>query len=517
MFSLRNVLIPSQLVLNFKNLINIFSLKIQIPQSNYKSNKKLFIYGRNNFNQILLQIPIIFSAKFNGYRITAILSEPVFWIVSLYKKIGVEDFVFYNNLFHKMKNKSLSLIMNKIINKDITYRGVNIKKIIHSTLLRKEKVGEINFNTYDSTILEKQVLFCLNLIDSLDETFSNYKPDLFIFEDRGYIPEGIFFNYALNRGWDVIEFHTGHKPNLINLKRYNHKNSKTHPFSINKKVFSYIQNKYSFSYLKKKVLQELEECYETEKWFAEVGTTRNKVKVEKDYFFKHFNLDKKKKTACLFNHILWDATFFWGEDLFRNYQEWLLKSVSEMQKNSQINWLIKCHPANVVKNFRDNSNVFSEENILAQNFDNLPSNIKIIPSNSPFSTFSILKFIDFCITVRGTVGMEAACLNIPVLTAGTGRYDKFGFTFNSNSRGEYLRKLRNINNLKITKKHQHNSLIFTYATLFLKQLETNTIKYDFLNDRSANLNVRLNNDFSGKDILSIAKWLESKEEDLLNY
>ena len=149
-------------------------------------------------------------------------------------------------------------------------------------------------------------------------------------------------------------------------------------------------------------------------------------------------------------------------------------------------------------------------------FKNLPNNIKIIPSDSQISTFSILKFIDYCITVRGTIGIEAACLDIPVITAGTGRYEDYGFTHNSTSKNIYLSKLRGIDKLPKLSQSQLNALAFAYVSLFTKQIQTNVIDFKFLKNKSADLKVTVNHDFDGEDIQLISNWLESNNEDLLN-
>ena len=49
--------------------------------------------------------------------------------------------------------------------------------------------------------------------------------------------------------------------------------------------------------------------------------------------------------------------------------------------------------------------------------------------------------MDYCLTVRGTVGLEAACRGIPVLTGGTGRYDRKGFTIDSATPQQYLERI----------------------------------------------------------------------------
>ena len=53
-----------------------------------------------------------------------------------------------------------------------------------------------------------------------------------------------------------------------------------------------------------------------------------------------------------------------------------------------------------------------------------------------------MEVTDYCLTVRGTIGIEMPCFGIPVFTAGTGRYSGFGFTIDSSTREEYLDKLR---------------------------------------------------------------------------
>ncbi len=58
--------------------------------------------------------------------------------------------------------------------------------------------------------------------------------------------------------------------------------------------------------------------------------------------------------------------------------------------------------------------------------------------------FSLFGVMDYCLTVRGTAGIEAARLGVPVLTAGPARYSGLGFTIDSASRAEYLARVARI-------------------------------------------------------------------------
>ena len=152
---------------------------------------------------------------------------------------------------------------------------------------------------------------------------------------------------------------------------------------------------------------------------------------------------------------------------------------------------------------------------LAKKFPNLPDHVKIINSKSNLSTFSLLQFMDCCVTVRGTIGIEAACFGIPVITAGTGRYEKFGFTINSRNTKQYFKNLSTVESL--SRINNTNAIYYAYAILFSKQLPIKKINISFDKSKSSNLRVELNSENIeiSSDIKQISSWLSSKKEDLL--
>src|SRR5208283_4163784 len=157
---------------------------------------------------------------------------------------------------------------------------------------------------------------------------------------------------------------------------------------------------------------------------------------------ERLSLDPNKKTAFIFPHILWDAALFWGKSLFRDFEEWFVETVRLACANDNLNWVIKIHPAN--RRVRESGSLqgeYAEVVTLRKYIGKLPPHIVMIPPESEISTYSLFPIIDYCLTVCGTVGIEAARLGIPVLTAGSGPYDHRGFTVDSNSREEYCEKV----------------------------------------------------------------------------
>jgi len=157
-----------------------------------------------------------------------------------------------------------------------------------------------------------------------------------------------------------------------------------------------------------------------------------------DEIIEEIGLDRSKPTAVIFAHVLWDASLFFGVDVFANYSEWLVESVRRAIENDRLNWIVKTHPSNVFRALHGDVAECSELTLMNESFDDLPSHVFVLRPDTRVATTSLYRFADVGITVRGTPGLEMACYGKTVLTAGTGAYAGLGFTVDSRSREQYL-------------------------------------------------------------------------------
>ncbi|MGH7478313.1 MAG: hypothetical protein ACREJ8_01835, partial [Candidatus Methylomirabilales bacterium] len=160
---------------------------------------------------------------------------------------------------------------------------------------------------------------------------------------------------------------------------------------------------------------------------------------------KQLGLDPVKKTAVIFSHVLWDATFFYGRGLFDDYETWLLETVNVACANPRVNWVIKLHPDLVWKlKYEGYTGELRDIIAVRSAVGRLPDHVKLVPPDTDINTFSFFEITDCCVTVRGTIGIEMACYGVPVITAGTGRYAGMGFTIDSSSAQQYRERLARI-------------------------------------------------------------------------
>ena len=314
------------------------------------------------------------------------------------------------------------------------------------------------------------------------------------FYDRGYTPDGELFEAALSSSAKAITLNTAHKSGFIIFKRYGLQNKNVHPGMPSLPFWNYLRNMNWTPSHWSKLRAELEDCYSTGLWYDEVGTQTNTVMQENSSLLEGLGLDPQNAIAVIFPHLFWDATFFWGKDLFSDYKEWFVETIKAAALNTSLNWIIKIHPANVVKNRRDNYfGDYSEVTAIRESLGELPPHIKLIMPDSSVSTFSLIRLMDYCLTVRGTVGLESAIFGKLVLTAGTGRYDNFGFTLDSDTTHQYLKRIAELHTLPMPDNFQIElARRYAYGLFISRPLETRSISFGYSRDLSATLTTTLN-------------------------
>ena len=238
-------------------------------------------------------------------------------------------------------------------------------------------------------------------------------------------------------------------------------------------------------------------------------------------------LCSERKVAVIFAHILYDATFFYGESIYSDYERWLIETVRGAIANPELDWVVKVHPVNIWRSRMDGVPMEQiEAQLLRREFGKLPKHVSLMPADTEINTFSLFESIDFGLTVRGTIGMELPCFGVPVVTAGTGRYSGHGFTIDPDSRETYQAILAQLHEyLPLTIEQKRLARRYAYGTFFLRPYPTNSFRLDSnacsFGVPALEQNVILDADLMShwpqtKDLAHIATWaVDSRESDLL--
>jgi hypothetical protein len=405
----------------------------------------------------------------------------------------------------------------------LTYRGVHVGRFAIASAMRDLKKGRLDVN--DPSVrqvlrqyVENSASCTLRGIRLLDHV----KPDCALFLDRGYLGQGELFDLALERGIDALTWNGGYKSNLLFFKRYHSGNEREHHASLSTDSWRQICSVPWKPDYSRQVRDELFRCYQSQDWFSSVGTQFGKEILPQQMTRQRLGLSSERKVAVIFPHILWDGSFFWGEDLFDDYTHWFVETMRAACANPRLEWVVKLHPAHVVKARKDNYGRPQELEVIESELPTLPAHVTLIHPDTQLSTYSLFQIADYAITVRGTVGIESALFGIPVVTAGTGRYAGRGFTLDSATREEYLEKLATLETRpRLSAAQVELAERFAYGMLFCRPWNLSSVSLEFERDAVATWKVavrcRTREEWlSAPDMRQLAGWIaDGKVEDML--
>ena len=417
-------------------------------------------------------------------------------------EIGVE--MPSRNEIEAVKSKLLAACKSICDLKDFEYRGINIGITLITTIQREELIANFDPSTPDN---QKKILYKLNEVIRwvlvCEQLISLEKPDVILMIEANDWNRPLV-DVAINRKVDVIQMIQPNEDDGLIFKRINSETRGMHPNSISKETLAKPLVDLDWE---RQLQDQFRKRYDGY-WLLQSRNQPNVVKVDHAYINRELQLDVNKKNAIIFSHILWDANLFYGKDLFEGYADWLSCTIREAVNNTQVNWILKLHPANLWKRkFENVKGEYSEISLLKeQNLWPLPNHIKLLYPDSKISTDSLFVIADYGVTVRGTVGVELPCFGVKTFTAGSGRYSGLGFTEDFNEKRDYLEALQNIHKyppldeggVSLAKKHAY--LLFCKRSWKFTSFKVNQGNLTEKNPLA--YNIKLNKDFFKKKIES---------------
>jgi hypothetical protein len=445
-----------------------------------------------------------------------------------YYNLAVRQLLFWEDFVRPLDLSAAEALMDQYRSVPelltVNYEGARVGLIAVATVRRSLRLGSIDLSSPQQRhVLTKQLALAMHYASASRCIVQTVNPQLMLFGDGVYSPEGELVDICLANGINAISWNVAHKSNTLMLKRYTPGNRECDLSSLSDESWQLLRS-IEWTHIHHEQLErEIYDTYITGDWYGSCGTQFNKRVFNATAVIEEIGLDPTKKTVFIFPHILWDSSLNRGKDLFQDYEEWLTETVRAACANDGVNWVIKIHPAHVGKSVQDGFHGEPAEVLaLRRHIGELPPHVFFIPADSPISTISLFAVMDYCLTVRGTIGIEAARLGIPVLTAGTGRYDRKGFTIDSETREEFLEKVAHIQEIpRLSPTAQELAERFAYGLFMLRPLPLTTITLEYRDSKTYigdfRINIETKEDwYNATDLKAFARWVaDSNHADYL--
>lgn len=496
------------------------------PASNNGAAPKALIVGKETINGAKIELGLIKAFELAGFA-PVVLTDRSF--TKFYELAGVTDFLYWDDFTDRLDRSAVEHTVRELRTLDellaLCHEGARVGRFAASSVFRYLRVGRLDLSDGKTReALVDQLALGMMRARAARRMLDALRPRAALLLGNRYTGQSELMDLAVARGVDVIAWFEAHRSNALMLKRYNRSNSDQHHAALSKETWEALREMEWTAAHREALRHEIAHNYATGDWYCRGGTQFGRQIVASGEVRARLGLDPSKQTVCVFPHIVWDATLFWGRDLFANYEDWLIETVRAACANPHANWVIKIHPAHVVKDaWESRSGEPAELVAIRQHVGALPAHVFLIPATTDINTYSLFDVMDCCVTVRGTIGVEAASFGINVITAGTGRYDRRGFTIDSDSRAEYLDRLSRVQDLaRPTSAQRILAERFAYGMFILRPLSLQTITIDYGRDSQATMKVEINartiEEFrNAPDIRALVDWLgDSSDEDFLD-
>jgi hypothetical protein len=501
-------------------------LQCKLNTANHQ--KKNVLVSGVGYPLVEAELGLMKALELEGFNSIVVIHKSASLDLKYYKLIG-SQIIFWDDFLGPLDIEESEAIVNRCQSSQdlgkFNYEGARVGLIAVSTVLRGCRLGFIDITlSQQRQGLVKALAISMRYARAAKKILKAIHPEYALFVDGVYTPDGELVDVCLTNNINAISWNAAHKNNTLMLKRYTSANREGDLASLSDESWHFLRTMEWTDEHRDQLDRELCQTYTTGGWFSACGVQFNKRMLDAATVSKEIGLDSSKKTAFIFPSILWDSSLNRGEDLFRDYEEWLIETVRVACANDRVNWVIKIHPAHVGKAVQEGFLGDPAEVIILRKYiGKLPSHVHFIPADSSISTLSLFAVMDYCLTVRGTIGLESARLGIPTLTAGSGRYAHRGFTLDSDSREDFLEKVAHIQEIPpLSPSQRELAERFAYGLFMLRPLPLKTISVEYNNTKTYvgdyRINIKSKEDwYKAGDLRAFSRWMvQSKASDFLH-
>ncbi len=447
---------------------------MRIPSTAIQANhKKKYLIATNiggNINLLALDLVLARALKARGHEVKiALCNKALSACLSceLNKFKSIDEFT--KSGPSKLCNKCVKIGQQLAENARIeTLKILPLKEVIekpvdwneHATAAAKRflAVGSESSDKDFNRVYERFFKASIEASAISDNLLRENKFDVVIAHHGIYVPQGNFVETARNLGVKVVTWHQAYRKGcyLFSLNDTYHKTM----------LFSENWNRELNESEKKTVLDYLESRKKGTSDWINFGVSKRQKSMKIDF--------PAERTALLLTNVSWDAQIHYDTNIFESMQDWLRSTINWYctQKNSYL--IIRVHPAEITGSIVSRDPVVKWIN---ENFESLPSNIKIIGPEERVSTYFLMSSAHLGLVYATKASIELAALGKEIIVAGDAWVRGKGFTHDPISESDYIKMLQKYSSGRLEKKSNiEMALSFAYFFFFEKMIPISSIE-----------------------------------------
>lgn len=300
--------------------------------------------------------------------------------------------------------------------------GLQIGEHAKAGALRFYARATIDNEPHAETVLRRYLKAAILTAQSTKRLFEQEQYNVAVFHHGIYVPQGIIGEVARQLGVRVVNWNPAYRRNCF---IFSHGDTYHHTL-MDEPVSTWEEMDWT---------PEREETisrYLHSRWQGEndwIRFTENPF-FEKDRILKEIGCDTSRPIIGCLTNVMWDAQLHYPANAFPNMLEWLLRTVRYFENRSDLQLVIRVHPAEIRGSVPTRQPVVKE---LKEHYPVLPPNVFIVPPESNISTYVLAELCDSVIIYGTKTGVELTSVGIPVIVAGEAWIRNKGITSDADS------------------------------------------------------------------------------------
>ncbi len=338
-----------------------------------------------------------------------------------------------------------------------SYNGMALGEIVLPSIrwvLRRHHL----FDDHNTKFLYRQfILSTWNITKNFEELIKKINPKAVVVFNGMFFPEATIRQVAIKHKIRVITHEAGIRPFS---GFFTDGEATAYPITIPKS--------YKLSSSKNKKLDSyLEQRYEGKFSMADVQFWQSMNRLGGEMLE---DIKRYKQLVPIFTNVIFDTSQPHSNVLFPDMFNWLDSLLSVFKKHPKTLFVIRAHPDETRPGKTSQETV--AEWALHRNIQAF-RNVRFINPEQTLSSYDLIQKAKFIMVYNSTIGLEAAIIGVPVLSAGKARYTQYPTVYFPKTRTAYSRQLEEFLKAKKIKKipaNQIQSRRFLYYQLFKTSL-----------------------------------------------
>lgn len=304
--------------------------------------------------------------------------------------------------------------------------GLQVGEHAKAGALRFYASASIGHEPDADAILRRYFEAALLTVYAADRLMKREGYDVAVFHHGIYVPQGLIGEVARRNGVRVVNWNPAYRRNCF---LFSHGDTYHHTL-MDEPVETWTEMPWSEKHAES-IRQYLRSRWEgANDWIRFHGDPV----FGRERILQEIGCDPGKPIIACLTNVMWDAQLHYPANAFENMLEWLLHTIRYFATRLDIQLVIRVHPAEITGSVPTRQPVVT---VLREHFDNLPSNVFVVPPESDISTYVLAEMSDAAIIYGTKTGVELAAVGIPVIVAGEAWIRGKGVTRDASSPADY--------------------------------------------------------------------------------